>query len=213
MNITEPTTMLTDYLLAGYTLYIAARLFSGTNAKHLPRRLWGYGFVATAMAALLGGTAHGFVNYLSEFAQALIWKGTLYCIGAASCLMLLGIVNSTFSGRTCTILVFLTIAKFALFGFWMIEHNDFKYVIYDYVPAMLIILVIQIWLLFSSRPPAAGWLVCGILVSFAAAGVQQSGFALHQHFNHNDLYHVIQLGAMYLLFRGASLLEMKEART
>lgn len=36
-----------------------------------------------------------------------------------------------------------------------------------------------------------------------AASVQASGFALHRHFNHNDLYHVIQIAAMVLLFVGA----------
>jgi hypothetical protein len=32
------------------------------------------------------------------------------------------------------------------------------------------------------------------------------GFALHQHFNHNDLYHVIQIAAMVLFYIGAKQL-------
>jgi hypothetical protein len=32
--------------------------------------------------------------------------------------------------------------------------------------------------------------------------VQMSGFALHRHFNHNDLYHVIQIVALWLLHLG-----------
>jgi hypothetical protein len=51
--------------------------------------------------------------------------------------------------------------------------------------------------------------VAGVMVSFAAAGVQQSGFALHQHFNHNDLYHVIQMAGVYLLYRGGRLLRSR----
>jgi hypothetical protein len=31
---------------------------------------------------------------------------------------------------------------------------------------------------------------------------QASGFALHQRFNHNDLYHVLQIAAMFLFYRG-----------
>jgi hypothetical protein len=49
--------------------------------------------------------------------------------------------------------------------------------------------------------------VSGILVSFVASLIQQSGFALHQHFNHNDIFHVIQLLALWLLYRGGRLLD------
>jgi hypothetical protein len=37
--------------------------------------------------------------------------------------------------------------------------------------------------------------------------VQASGFRLHEHFNHNDLYHVIQTAAVLLLYRGAKRLQ------
>ena len=50
------------------------------------------------------------------------------------------------------------------------------------------------------------WIIGGVLVSFGAAGIQQSGIALHQHFNHNDIYHVVQMAGVYLLYRGARLL-------
>jgi hypothetical protein len=40
-------------------------------------------------------------------------------------------------------------------------------------------------------------------VSVLAAGVQASGFTLHRDFNHNDLYHVIQIAAMILFYAGA----------
>jgi hypothetical protein len=49
----------------------------------------------------------------------------------------------------------------------------------------------------------SGWILAGVAVSVGAALVQASGFALHRHFNHNDLYHVIQIAAMLLLYRGA----------
>ncbi|MFA5516389.1 MAG: hypothetical protein WDA20_08890, partial [Desulfuromonadales bacterium] len=56
------------------------------------------------------------------------------------------------------------------------------------------------------RRPAAGWIAGGILVSFVAAGVQATRLAPHPFFNHNDLYHIIQIGAFYLLYRGGRLL-------
>ena len=43
-------------------------------------------------------------------------------------------------------------------------------------------------------------------VSIAAAAVQQSGVRLHQHFNHNDLMHVVQMGGVWLLYKGGARL-------
>ena len=43
-----------------------------------------------------------------------------------------------------------------------------------------------------------------------AALFQQGRVAIHAHFNHNDLYHVIQMGAMYFLFRGGLLVRELE---
>jgi hypothetical protein len=50
-----------------------------------------------------------------------------------------------------------------------------------------------------------GWMLAGVGASLAAALVQASGFALHRHFNHNDLYHVVQIAAMLLFYRGLSV--------
>jgi hypothetical protein len=46
----------------------------------------------------------------------------------------------------------------------------------------------------------------GIAVTLIGALVQQTGFRHHADFNHNDAYHVIQLVALYLFFKGASRL-------
>jgi len=36
--------------------------------------------------------------------------------------------------------------------------------------------------------------------------VQVSGFSLHQHFNHNDLFHVFQMVGMIVMYRGSQLI-------
>ena len=45
-------------------------------------------------------------------------------------------------------------------------------------------------------------LLAGVAVSILAGLAQASGFALHAHFNHNDLYHVIQTAAMLAFYKG-----------
>jgi hypothetical protein len=44
-------------------------------------------------------------------------------------------------------------------------------------------------------------------MAFAGTAVQQSGFSFHKHFNHNDIYHVFQMGSMFLLYKGVILLK------
>jgi hypothetical protein len=50
------------------------------------------------------------------------------------------------------------------------------------------------------------WLKRAIGVSLAALAALVLKLAPHRHFNHNDLYHVIQMGGLYCLYRGALLL-------
>jgi hypothetical protein len=46
----------------------------------------------------------------------------------------------------------------------------------------------------------------GVLVSLVAGLVQARRVGLHRHFNHNDLFHVIQMVGLYLYYRGGALL-------
>jgi len=50
------------------------------------------------------------------------------------------------------------------------------------------------------------WLKRAIGVSLAGLAVLVLKLAPHRHFNHNDLYHVIQMGGLYCLYWGAVLL-------
>jgi len=166
MMIAEPMTLLTDYVLAGVTGWLAWRLWSLREA-HTARLLWAIAFVALALAAAAGGSHHGFAPMLSPPALAALWKATVLCVGIASFGMLCGSAIATITGNARRLLLALAAAKLALYSFWMLA---------------------------------------AAVVSALAAAVQASGFSLHQHFNHNDLYHVIQIAALWLFYRGARLL-------
>lgn len=206
MQITEPMTMATDYILAVFALILAIKLWRGQTTSQQSQKLWAGALIATALAALVGGTSHGFALYFNDITKAAIWKITVYAIGVGSLLMLSGTIIGSVSGRWRNGLLIVVVLHFLIYAVWMIAHNDFKYVIFDYVPAMLAIIFLQGYAFFKRRDASATWLIAGVLVSFAAAGIQQSGIVLHQHFNYNDIYHIVQMGGMYLLYRGASLL-------
>src|SRR5207249_4816832 len=103
------------------------------------------------------------------------------------------------------------VAKFLVYAAWMATHNQYSYVVYDYAPSMLAILLIHAVPGSFRDDPGARSILAGLLLSFVAAGVQLTRLTLQAHFNHNDLYHVIQIGAIVLLYRGARRLRDRSA--
>ena len=198
--IAEPTTLLTDYALAGVTAWLAWSLFRAREGQRA-RSLWALAFAALALAAALGGTWHGFAPAFAEIAVILVWKATLLCVGVASFGMLAGSAIAATAGNARKSLLAVAAAKLAVYSGWMVGHSEYIYVIMDTGTALALIAVLHLW--SAARDRAARWILAGVGVSVLAAGVQASGFALHRHFNHNDLYHVIQIVAMILLYAGA----------
>ena len=209
-QITEPMTMLTDYALAAVSLLFAVLLFRvNRRQRQISVWLWISALSITAAAAIVGGAYHGFTFYLSEATARMLWKATVYLIGLGSLFMLSGTIVASVSCPLREWLLAATVAKFVVYAVWMAFHDEFRYVVYDYAPAMLGVLFLQIYAAYARGDESAKWFVAGVLVSFAAAGIQQSGFSLHRNFNHNDLYHCIEMGAVYLFYRGGCLLRDK----
>jgi len=51
------------------------------------------------------------------------------------------------------------------------------------------------------------WIVAALVVTLIGLGIQLTGFRAHRDFNHNDIFHVIQLVAMCLFFKGSRHLQ------
>ena len=204
MQVTEPTTMATDYLLAIVCVVFGLALLRvGGGVRDMSIQLWGWALLVTAVGAVAGGTYHGFLHYLRPDTVAALWKVTVYSIGAAAFLMLSAAVLSTLPRRVSRWVLGLAVAKFLFYLVWMATHEDFRYVVYDYVPSMIGVLLVHSFSIYQRRDAGSRWIVAGVVVSFVAAGIQQSGWTLHEHFNHNDLFHVVQMAAIYSFYRGA----------
>ncbi len=180
--ISEPMTLATDYLLGGVSAWMAFKVF-----RIAP--FWALGIAALSIAAFLGGTWHGFAQ------SDALWKATVLAAGAASSGMLAGSAVATTSGAARALLLGLAALKLAVYWAWMIGHGEFIWVVADTAVTLAVIAALYLWR-FN------GWMLAGVAVSLAAGAAQASGFALHRHFNHNDLYHVIQIAALAFFYRG-----------
>jgi hypothetical protein len=189
--ISEPMTLATDYLLAGVTAVLGVRILRATGG-HYSRRLWGLAFLALALGAALGGTHHG-------FELEALWKPTVLAVGLASCGMVAGSAFATTRGRLRQALVALALVKLAAFWLWTWEDDRFIWVVADTGLGFALVALLHA---LRAREPGSGAILGGVGLSVVAGAVQASGLDLHRHFNHNDLYHVIQIAAMVAYYRG-----------
>ena len=207
MRITEPTTMLTDYALAALAVWLGWRLLkAGRRSGDSARLLWGASFLGVALAAAAGGTSHGFAAYLGGVEEGWVWKVTVFSTGLSSAAMLAAAVIARLAGAARVAMLGLVVAKLAAYLAWMSVPDDFLFVILDYAPSMAAVVALLALPGRRAPLPGAAWVAAGVAVSFAGAAVQQSGFSLHQHLNHNDIFHLIQMAGIYLLYRGGMLL-------
>jgi len=205
MTIAEPSTMLTDYALAGVSAWLGWRLLQAAET-HWARRLWAIALMTLAFAAVLGGTSHGFSPVLSDGVLQVLWMSTVLTIGVSASGMFSGSAIATAEAPLRRVLLAFAIAQLALYSIWMFGHDEYFFVVADTAAAMAVVAALHGWSAIRHGDRASWWMLGGVGISALAAAVQASGFALHRHFNHNDLYHVIQIVAMALFFKGAVLL-------
>lgn len=206
MRITEPITMLTDYAIALETLIFAVVLWQSGRQKQVSVRCWAVALGAVGVAAFLGGTCHGFVVPLGRAWTLTLWRLMFYWLSLASFLMLAATVISTLPRRSQRWFLIIAGAKSMLYLAWAANDRHFSYAIADYLSAMVIVLFLQVWALYQRRNlESACWIIAGIVLSGVAVAVQASPLAIGL-FTSTDLYHLIQMMALYLFYRGACLL-------
>jgi hypothetical protein len=192
-------TAFTDFLLCLLSLTFGIRLRGGTSRA---RSLWSLAFLASSLGSLTGGLYHAFQPTLLPISLTILWKITALAIGTAGLLLFSGTTQAFVPQRTAPILTLAANALFVTYLAWMATHDEFIYIIAFYGFLMLATLVICI-VRYRIAPRACALIISGIAIAAIAAAVQASHIRLFAHFNHNDLYHVIQMVSLYVMYRGA----------
>ena len=189
----EVMTMATDFLLGFVCLGLGIHLL---HARHM--LIAGAAFFAMGFAALAGGAYHGLVGFLGEQVAGPMFRASLISIGVSNLLLVIAVLGITAPSQSRRPWIIGLATKLAAFLFWALPGNDFRAAIADYAATLAIIF----WLVRSGPPILARPIRAGIFVSVAASVVQAARLAPFPGFNHNDLYHVIQIGAVVLIHRG-----------
>jgi hypothetical protein len=206
-GVCEPATLGTDYLLGAVSAALAVRLFQQAGATgQRAIVLWGGALIAMALGAFAGGTYHGFAPRLPRRWERWLWWVTVAVAGFSSFFFALAIAAAQFGTIARWLIAVIAAVKLAGYLAWTWRHDSFQYVIRDHVPAMLFVLVMQL-AAWGQGAPSGPWMVAGALTAFAGGAIQAARLAPHPSFNHNDLFHVVQIAAVWLLYRGGMLLQ------
>jgi hypothetical protein len=199
----EPATVLTDYLLAALGTSFAVLLWWKGEAGGA-RRWWASALAAIAAAAALGGSSHALGD---AEAGGPLWVSTLVAIGLAAWLLGMAAVRGFVSaaGARRSLMVGLSL-ELALYVAWVGAHHEFHWAVLQYGVTLAALLAVSGVLWVRRRVESAPWMAAAILVSFAAAAIQQVGLSPHPQFNHNDLYHVVQAVGLWLFYRAGCAL-------
>jgi hypothetical protein len=195
MNLYEPATLVTDYLLALVALVFG--LLLRRNSPPAARRWFARALMLSALSAFVGGSYHGLApNFNAEIAS-LWWKLTLVLLSFVSAALALSLMHEVTTPRQQSWVRPVIILK--LVGFVIVASVKplFLVAIADYGTTLLA------WLLAAlvGRRPWRGWMLAAIGISAVAAAVQQLRVSPSPQFNHNDLYHVIQAFAFFACYR------------
>ena len=174
--LTDPMALVTDSALGIAALIFAAKTWRGN-------RMWALAFVFTGVAAICGGLFHAFGDR-----TPLLWKLMVMAVGIASFFLLAGTHRRLFV---------VAAVKFVVYMTWMTTHDAFLFVILDYGITLLLVGIFH---------PAKKWVWGSIGVSVLGALVQQAHLTIHPKWlDSNDLYHLIQIVALWMLYRAATM--------
>jgi hypothetical protein len=203
--MTEPDVALTDYALAvecGVFAYLLSRQASRNRSLSAWFVLF---FGATTGAALAGGTVHGFFLDERTLGARVLWPAALLALGLVALAAWEIGATLRFAPPLVRKISLVARAEFVVYaGVVFFVSQAFAVAVLNYLPAMLFLVVVFGLEYRRTRARAVRLGFVGLVLSLVASAIQQSGIALHPvYFNHNALYHVIQVVALFMIFLAA----------
>ncbi len=211
MAISEPSTLLTDCLLAAVAFVLGVRLWAGVPGDTLARRLWAAAFLVGAAAAAAGGTVHGFRASLPDPLEAALWTGCLMAAALCGALLVAGASCHVLQGAPRRLaLVAVALVLIAELGLLFAAPLT-RYAVWAgafWIVSLLALVAGSA----SARAALLAPMALGLALVGAGLVVQRAGCGLHAHFNHNDVAHVLMTVALWPFYRAGVLLGADKLR-
>lgn len=195
---------LTDFLLACLAFFCAGALAARPAQPRSAAWYWRGAMFFLALAALLGGTDHGFVEP-AGLSRAPIQRGTWAVLGLMTTAVLLTL-GAQFLGPARQRLVG-GVAAVQLLAYFvaMAVVDSFLVVVVNYLPVILALLAFNLHGL--GRGTGHWTIALGILVLLLASTVQALRIDTFSPIDHDGLYHLISMPGVVLLYFGGRRLK------
>lgn len=201
---TEQTTAATDIILALIALGVA--IYLKNIRQHCPWKatLWIWVFCLISFASLLGALAHGFI--MSDQFRSILWYLIYLSLGLVVALFVVGGVYDIYSEmaakRLLRIMLVIGVVFFLITIIW--SDSFIVFIVYE-ITALLFALGGYIWLAYKKSFQGAYQMSTGILLTVIAAVAQADSSILFDFiwkFDHNGIYHLIQMAGVIFLMLG-----------
>lgn len=199
-ELTEITTGVTDLTLAILAIGISILLWRINLNDRWKAHLWCTVLSLIAIAALLGTVVHTFA--LPEDISQLLWKPINLALGLAVAITGLGGIYDCWGKVVAKKLLLVAIAMGG--GFFLItlliDKGFIAFVLYQAI-VMSGVLIIYLILTLKKHLAGAGIIAFAISLNMVAALIQRSSLSItiFVPFDHNGLFHIIQMVAISIL--------------
>jgi len=197
----ELTTAVTDALLTVAVVVGIAWLRRATPVSPR-RRIWVCGLSLFALAGALGAFVHGFD--LAPGTRELLWQPLYLTLGSALACFSAGAIGDwrgdAAARRSLPPLLAIVVAFYLL-----TRLSGGKFLVFVIFEALALFFALAVYArLAFQHKRGAGLVLTGLVLSLAGGALQASTLSAHViwEFNHNGLYHLVQLAGVVFLLAG-----------
>ena len=199
----EPTTFISNIILFFMTLVLGQKISDVYWQSFHPFHFHlSWSFYAVAMGSIIGSLFHGFGPHFPKLMREWIWKGALTCMGFTTFSLMMAGVSAVMSYYSYRIIMWGAVIGLILYGWQTVKFAGFGHSVKFIAIGMIIIFTAFATLYWRQAHPGSGYLFAGVLLTIASGGLWATGWSIHKQFNHNDLFHVIQMVCLWLLHQG-----------
>lgn len=203
---TELTTGATDALLAIECAVIVVWLSCTVTADRWRCRFWCWVFGLLGISSFLGGLAHGL--QMPGIIRAGLWKPLFLSLGVVVVLFLVGAISDWRGEAPAKRLVSYGIGAGAVF-FALTELMTDPLIVFVVCGAGVLTAALAVYTVLAAtrRLKGAAVVSLGVFISLAAGAIQVSHVYFHLlfHFDHNGVFHLVQMVGIAFLAIGLGL--------
>jgi hypothetical protein len=198
-------TSITNFLLAAELFFLAGLMVRTPKARFSAAWFWAGAMLALATSALIGGIDHGFVEP-AGMSRYWVQRPNWIVVGLVTFCMLLAMSRQFLAPRWQGPVLVLGTIQLIAFAILVLQVDDFRIVIADYLPVMLLLLALSVR---GTRHGGGSWpMVAGILLLLAASIAQLVRVNVFSPVSGDGLYHLISMAGVVFMYWGGQRLKV-----